>query len=99
MLPTMPGGAGLENTEDSLAKRARTNDSANAGAIDRYATPQLLSRSAQALFLGAGLVTVMNSWVSSLGGVNIPALRVTGLATMAASLLVPFLPWRRHARL
>jgi len=95
----MTGGAGLKTLEDSFAVDAPADVGSNTGVREPYATPQLLSRSAQALFVGAGFVTVMNSWVSSLDGVNIAALRVTGLATMAASLLVPFLPWRRHGRL
>lgn len=56
------------------------------------------SRSAQMLLLGAGLVTFVNAMVSSLDGVNTAALRVTGVATIAASLLVPLLPWQRRAR-
>src|SRR5689334_9105056 len=58
----------------------------------------LASRSAQVLLFGAGLVTVVNSLVSRLGGVNVGALRATGLLTMATSFAVPFLPWPRHGR-
>lgn len=62
-------------------------------------TARLASRSAQMLLLGAGLVTFLNATVSSLDGVNISALRVTGIATIAASLLVPALPWQSRSRL
>src|SRR4051812_27803819 len=61
--------------------------------------PRLASRSAQALILGAGLVTVLNATVSSLDGVNVAALRATGMVTIAASFLVPFLPWSSRARI
>jgi diguanylate cyclase (GGDEF)-like protein len=50
------------------------------------------------LLLGAGLVTFLNATVSSLEGVNVAALRLTGLATMAASFLVPLLPWQSRSR-
>jgi diguanylate cyclase (GGDEF)-like protein len=60
---------------------------------------RLASRSAQVLLFGAGLVTVVNASVSYLQGVNVGALRVTGLVTMAASLVVPFMPFRNHGRL
>jgi diguanylate cyclase (GGDEF)-like protein len=51
------------------------------------------------LLFGAGLVTVVNSLVSKLNGVNIGALRATGVLTMATAFLVPFLPWQKHGRL
>ena len=59
----------------------------------------LASRSAQALVFGAGLVTFLNTVLSPLRGVNTGALRLTGLATMAASFGVPFLPWKKRGRL
>jgi diguanylate cyclase (GGDEF)-like protein len=43
-------------------------------------------------------VTVVNATLSPLRGVDVGALRVTGLVTMGSSLLVPLLPWRRHSR-
>jgi diguanylate cyclase (GGDEF)-like protein len=59
----------------------------------------LAGRSAQALVFGAGLVTVVNTILSPLTGVNVGALRLTGLATMAASFGVPLLPWEKRPRL
>jgi diguanylate cyclase (GGDEF)-like protein len=61
-------------------------------------TERLASRSAQGLIFGAGLVTVVNATLSPLHGVDVGALRVTGLMTMSAAFVVPFLPWRKHAR-
>jgi diguanylate cyclase (GGDEF)-like protein len=59
----------------------------------------LACRSAQALVFGAGVVTVLNTVLSPLHGVNVGALRLTGLATIATSFAVPFLPWERRGRL
>jgi diguanylate cyclase (GGDEF)-like protein len=81
-----PGGSGARN-------------GAGTSILDTGGSQRLASRSAQVLFFGAGLVTVVNSLVSKLGGVNVGALRATGLLTMATSFVVPFLPWQRHARL
>jgi diguanylate cyclase (GGDEF)-like protein len=66
---------------------------------DHGGAHRLASRSAQVLLFGAGLVTVVNSLVSKLAGVNVTALRATGVLTMATSFLVPFLPWQKHGRL
>jgi diguanylate cyclase (GGDEF)-like protein len=60
---------------------------------------RFVSRSAQMLLLGAGVVTFLNATVSSLEGVNVAALRLTGIATIAASFLVPLLPWQHRTRL
>jgi diguanylate cyclase (GGDEF)-like protein len=59
---------------------------------------RLASRSAQGLIFGAGLVTVVNATLSPLYGVDVAALRVTGLITMTTAFVVPFLPWRQHPR-
>jgi diguanylate cyclase (GGDEF)-like protein len=60
---------------------------------------RLTSRSAQALLFGAGLVTIVNSLVSELDGVNVGALRFTGAATLVASFFMPLLPWAKGERL
>ncbi len=72
---------------------------ADGGAAVEAGASTLASRSAQALIFGAGLVTVVNSSLSSLESVNAGALRVTGAVTIAASFFVPWLPWQRRRRL
>ncbi len=59
----------------------------------------LACRSAQALLFGAGLVTVLNTVLSPLTRVNVGVLRLTGLATIATSFTVRFLPWKQRPRL
>src|SRR5438445_120965 len=54
--------------------------------------------SAQILMFGAGFVTVMNA-ASPLHGVDTGALRITGVITVVASLLLIKLPWERHGRM
>jgi diguanylate cyclase (GGDEF)-like protein len=46
---------------------------------------------------GAGFVTIMNA-AAPLHGVNTIALRITGVLTILASVVVTRLPWERHAR-
>jgi diguanylate cyclase (GGDEF)-like protein len=58
----------------------------------------LARRGAQALIFGAGLVTVANTLLSPFHGVDVRALRLTGLVTMLMSFGVALLPWRTHAR-
>ncbi len=81
----MNGGLGLASAEEGAAVQAGAS--------------RLASRSAQALLFGAGLVTVFNSLLSSLESVNAGALRITGALTVAASFVVPWLPWERRGRL
>jgi diguanylate cyclase (GGDEF)-like protein len=59
----------------------------------------LARRCGQALILGAGLVTLANCEISRLRGVDVFALRLTGLTTMLSSFLVSLLPWHRRGRL
>ena len=61
-------------------------------------TARFVSWSAAALFLGAGLLTVLNSYFGHLRGTDSGALRMTGIVSIAAALGVPFLPWSRHRR-
>jgi diguanylate cyclase (GGDEF)-like protein len=58
----------------------------------------LARRGAQALIFGAGLVTVANTLLSPFHGVDVQALRLTGLVTMLMSFAVALLPWRTHTR-
>lgn len=60
---------------------------------------RLLSRSASFLFFGAGTIAVANSYLASLHGANIQALRLTGLLSMLAAFGVPLLPWSWNRRL
>ncbi len=60
--------------------------------------PHLLGRSAAFLFLGAGVVTIANSLFSTLPGVDVPALRMTGILSILTALAIPRLPWGRHQR-
>jgi len=83
---------GLDRAGETSGRDARS-------AVSTENVSSLASRSAQALVFGAGLVTVLNTVSSSLAGVNVEALRITGLVTMVASFGVPFLPWRSHSRL
>jgi diguanylate cyclase (GGDEF)-like protein len=64
----------------------------------RVSEAHLLGRSAAYLFFGAGIVAIANSVLSPLRGVDVRALLITGLLSMAAGVLVPFLPWSRHGR-
>jgi len=59
---------------------------------------RITSRSASALLLGASVVTIANSLLSRLPGVNVPLLRVTAAIAAMVGLLIPFLPWQRHSR-
>ena len=59
---------------------------------------RFFSLSAAALFLGAGLLTLVNSFVGQLQRIAIGPLRLTGLLSIAGGLLVPLLPWSRYRR-
>jgi diguanylate cyclase (GGDEF)-like protein len=63
------------------------------------ADDMLARRSGEALLFGAGLVTMANSALSRLRGVDLFALRLTGLVTMLSAFAVSWLPWGRRARL
>ncbi|HUY23332.1 MAG TPA: EAL domain-containing protein [Acidimicrobiales bacterium] len=64
----------------------------------RISEPRLLSRSAAFLFVGAGAVAIANTLFSSLPGVDVPALRMTGVLSILTAFLMPLLPWSRHLR-
>ena len=59
---------------------------------------RFLARTATALFAGAGLITIANSYVPAPPGVDAHALRITGALSVVAAVLVRLLPWHRHAR-
>jgi diguanylate cyclase (GGDEF)-like protein len=100
LMACVPGPVGVDGRGTTPgAAGARADASQHPPVHDQTDTARLASRSAQVLLFGAGLVTVVNSLVSRLGGVNVGALRVTGVLTMATSFLVPFLPWQKHGRL
>ena len=86
-------GAGREVTSARAEANPETAD--RGGPVQQ----RLASRSAQALVFGAGLVTFVNTVLSPLPGVNVGALRLTGLVTMTASFAVPMLPWEKRGRL
>jgi diguanylate cyclase (GGDEF)-like protein len=65
----------------------------------RTSEPRLLGRSAAVLFFGAGVVTIANTLFSGLPGVDVPALRMTGVLSIVTAFFVPLLPWSRHLRL
>jgi len=65
----------------------------------RVGEPRLLSWSAALLFAGAGTVTIANTMLSALPGVDVPALRWTGVLSLLTALVVPLLPWARNSRL
>ena len=54
--------------------------------------------SALTLFLAAGVVTLVNSFVVHSRLVDLNALRVTGVVTMLIGAVIYRLPWRLHAR-
>jgi diguanylate cyclase (GGDEF)-like protein len=73
--------------------------SARGRAFGVVADGVLARRSGEALLFGAGLVTIANSALSRLRGVDVFALRLTGLVTMLSAIGVSWLPWDRRARL
>jgi diguanylate cyclase (GGDEF)-like protein len=76
---------------DSRGVRARS-------ASGTIAIHRIASRSAAALFVGAGVVSLVNSFVTRAPTADVGALRMTALLTLAAALVVPRLPWERHGR-
>jgi diguanylate cyclase (GGDEF)-like protein len=82
---------------DSESDLARGSSGEPSSAVDDAS--MLACRSAQALLFGAGLVTVLNTVLSPLAGVNVGVLRLTGLVTIAMSFAVRVLPWKQRPRL
>ena len=60
---------------------------------------RFLAWTASALFAGAGLIAIVNSSVTTLAGVNLVALRLTGVVAVLMAIAVRLLPWHRHSRL
>jgi diguanylate cyclase (GGDEF)-like protein len=89
---SVPGGVAVE--PHSLARGE--HERAGSGETE---SATLAARSAQALILGAGLVTLANTVLSPLREVNVGALRLTGAVAVAASFGVSKLPWAKHGRL
>jgi len=95
-----------EHYFESALERTRHAFQAIATGPERRATTngvpdsevRLLSRSASFLFFGAGTIAVANSYLASLHGANIQALRLTGLLSMLAAFGVPLLPWSWNRR-
>jgi len=54
------------------------------------------SRSASALLVGAGAVSIANSILTRLNGVNLTALRVTGACSTFLAIIAALLPWERY---
>jgi len=59
---------------------------------------RFLARTAAALFAGAGLIAIVNSYVTTLAGIDPRALRLTGVLAVAMAIVIRFLPWSRHTR-
>jgi diguanylate cyclase (GGDEF)-like protein len=88
----------LEQSRESFRALLRGSTPLVGPAPSGLSEVRLLSRSAAVLFLGAGAVTVANTLLSSLPGVHVGALRVTGVLSMLVAFLVLLLPWSRHLR-
>jgi len=73
-------------------------DSRDVKGPDAAGEARFASRAAAALFVGSGLAACANSLLSNLSGVNVIALRVTGIGTALLALVVLILPWERHFR-
>ena len=59
---------------------------------------RFLAWTASALFAGAGLIAIVNSLVTTLPGVNLTALRLTGVIAVVMAIAVRLLPWNVHSR-
>jgi diguanylate cyclase (GGDEF)-like protein len=66
------------------------------GPDDAAERGRFASRTAAVLFLGSGLIAMMNSLLADLPGVDMRALRVTALCSIAAAPLIALLPWKRY---
>ena len=82
----------LRSLADETANADLTSDA-------RAAEVRFASRSAAALFGGAGIVTIANTLLSRLDGVDVQALRMTALISILCAFVMPFLPWARYERL
>ncbi len=85
----------LEHERDRTHPLAPSHDHA---ATDLTADARFASHAAALLFVGSGAVAFTNSLVSDLTGVNVVALRLTGVSTVLCACLVLLLPWERHFR-
>ena len=88
----------LEQSQRTLRGLAPAPARAKRASDPRISEPRLLGRSAALLFFGAGVVTIANTLLSALPGVDVSALRITGFASILTALFVPLLPWARHLR-
>ena len=88
----------LERSQRTLRGLAPAPARTRRASDPRISEPRLLGRSAALLFFGAGVVTIANTLLSALPGVDVSALRMTGFLSILTALFVPLLPWSRHLR-
>ena len=88
----------LEQSQRTLRGLAPAPTRTRRASDPRISEPRLLGRSAALLFFGAGVVTIANTLLSALPGVDVSALRITGSVSILTALFAPLLPWARHLR-